>query len=325
MRPTRPSSKNAFEVLDVEDSGDESFEASNSGSSTESESDSNNVSMKEISTMLPSKTVPEHSSKASKPHLRTKKSDKAKGKRRQRSQSPARDSVDAPPSDKQRRIAPAQLGREASNVSLTSDAGRASRTRNVIYEFYEHVDLNKYGVPGDDGDKHYKCLHGASKIITVKRSQKHSVNGLVGHLLRRVPPMHRLYEILKRRSESPTQEELDIAAGKNHLDSAAASAYLGKLETASNSILAAFRKQTGESVSLCLILNLLHANCSAGYFAASADPRRVTAASPVDIAASQHSIAASFLMTAASSVFIAAWSPLPRKIIWGYHAALTMS
>ncbi|KAJ7107353.1 hypothetical protein C8R44DRAFT_941074 [Mycena epipterygia] len=113
-------SKNSFEVLDVEDSGDESFEASASGSSTESESDSNNVSMKEISTMLPSKTVPEHSSKASKPHLRTKKSDKAKGKRRQRSQSPARDSVDAPPSAKQPRICPAQLSREDSNMTSTS-------------------------------------------------------------------------------------------------------------------------------------------------------------------------------------------------------------
>ncbi|KAJ7912827.1 hypothetical protein B0H13DRAFT_1516258, partial [Mycena leptocephala] len=120
--------------------------------------------------------------------------------------------------------------------------------RNVIYEFYGRVDLNKYGVPGDDGDKHYKCLHGASKIITVKRSQKHSVNGLVGHLQRRVPPMHRLYEILKGRSESPTQDELDIAAGKKHLDTTKASAYLGKLETASNSILAAFRKQAGDSV-----------------------------------------------------------------------------
>ncbi|KAJ7132528.1 hypothetical protein C8R44DRAFT_553486, partial [Mycena epipterygia] len=120
--------------------------------------------------------------------------------------------------------------------------------RNVIYEFYEHVDLNKYGVPSDDGDKHYKCLHGTSKIITVKRSQKHSVNGLVRDLQRRVPPMHRLYEILKGRSEPPTQDKLDIAAGKKHLALAAASAYLGKLETASNSILAAFRKQAGDSV-----------------------------------------------------------------------------
>ncbi|KAJ7880135.1 hypothetical protein B0H13DRAFT_2542404 [Mycena leptocephala] len=47
-----------------------------------------------------------------------------------------------------------------------------------------------------------------------------------------------------------------------------------------------------------------------GYFAASADPRRVTAASHGNIAASQHSIAASSLMTAASSIFITAWSPL---------------
>ncbi|KAJ7891021.1 hypothetical protein B0H13DRAFT_1887346 [Mycena leptocephala] len=113
--------KNSFEVLDVEDSDDESFEASASGSSTESESDSNDVSMKEISTMLPSKTVPEHSSKASKPHLRTKKSGKAKGKRRQRSQSPAWDSVDAPPSAKQPRIVPAQLSREDSNMRIEDD------------------------------------------------------------------------------------------------------------------------------------------------------------------------------------------------------------
>ncbi|KAJ7124698.1 hypothetical protein C8R46DRAFT_1250867, partial [Mycena filopes] len=74
---------------------------------------------------------------------------------------------------------------------------------------------NKYGVPGDDGDKHYKCLHGSGRVITVKRSQKHSVNGLVGHLQRRVPPMYRLYELLKGRTEPPTQDELDIAAGKN--------------------------------------------------------------------------------------------------------------
>jgi hypothetical protein len=49
-----------------------------------------------------------------------------------------------------------------------------------------------------------------------------------------------------------------------------------------------------------------------GYFAASADRRRVTAASPGTTAASQHPIAASSLVTAASSISIAA--PLPLTI-----------
>ncbi|KAJ7182072.1 hypothetical protein C8R46DRAFT_1210612 [Mycena filopes] len=80
----------------------------------------------------------------------------------------------APPASKRARVAP--LGREDSNVTATSAGGR---TRSAIYHFYELVPLNRYGVPGDNGDKHYKCLHGSGRVITVKRSQKHSVNGTV--------------------------------------------------------------------------------------------------------------------------------------------------
>ncbi|KAJ6620923.1 hypothetical protein B0H10DRAFT_1945746 [Mycena sp. CBHHK59/15] len=218
------ASKNSFDPLDVDDPEDVDFEADSSGVETSEVEEI--ISMAEVSDMLPSKTVPERSGRAGAcPQLRRKdkKSARALGKRKQHSMSPDGTLSDSP--------------------AAAKTVKRSDRSRNPVYLFYKPMDLNRYGVPGDTGDKHFKCLHGSGKVIMVKKSQKYSVNGLVGHLSRKVPPMYRLYEILKDRKTPPTEVEILIASGKQRLDSATATQYLGKLEAASNSIITAFRKQ----------------------------------------------------------------------------------
>ena len=49
--------------------------------------------------------------------------------------------------------------------------------RNPIYLFYENVEWNSNGEVGNPGDKHYKCLHGNMKILTVTKKMKYSLNG----------------------------------------------------------------------------------------------------------------------------------------------------
>jgi hypothetical protein len=70
--------------------------------------------------------------------------------------------------------------------------------------------------------------------------------------------MYRLYEVLKGRPTPPTDEELLIAAGKKVLDPEAASAFLQKLESASNTIIEAFNQQNlKNAVSLKVIYFLV--------------------------------------------------------------------
>jgi hypothetical protein len=49
--------------------------------------------------------------------------------------------------------------------------------KSPIYLFYEIVTNGPDGTPGDDGDVHYRCVHGSHKICTIKRSMKSNVNG----------------------------------------------------------------------------------------------------------------------------------------------------
>ncbi|KAJ6589775.1 hypothetical protein B0H10DRAFT_807757 [Mycena sp. CBHHK59/15] len=191
--------------------------------------------MQEVSDMMPSKTPERSGRSGTRPQLRQKKgkSDKAKGKRKQRSLSRDRELSDTAPARKISGTATVEAVTDDGDVpssSQTHAQPRTEKTRNPIYHFYELTTLNGYGKPGDPGDKHYKCCHGSGKVITVKKTQKRSVNGLVSHLARKVPQMYRLYEILKDHMTPPTADELDITSGK-------------KLEAASNSILTAFRKQ----------------------------------------------------------------------------------
>jgi hypothetical protein len=66
--------------------------------------------------------------------------------------------------------------------------------------------------------------------------------------------MYRLYLVLKDRSDSPTEDEKAIAAGKRMLDPSQAAEYLGQLERASTSIVEAFKQQQQHSaVSLLCV------------------------------------------------------------------------
>ena len=56
--------------------------------------------------------------------------------------------------------------------------------KSPIYYFYEIVTNGADGTPGDDGDIHYRCLHGAHKICMIKRLMKGNFNGVFSSLCR---------------------------------------------------------------------------------------------------------------------------------------------
>ena len=51
-------------------------------------------------------------------------------------------------------------------------------TRNPIYYFYEKVERDAKGSVGNIGDKHYKCLYGNRKVLTITKAMKSCLNGL---------------------------------------------------------------------------------------------------------------------------------------------------
>ena len=67
--------------------------------------------------------------------------------------------------------------------------------------------------------------------------------GLVNHLHVHFPAMHRLYLVLKERSEGANEDEIAVAQGRKPLDPTKASKYLQQLETASANITQMFAKQ----------------------------------------------------------------------------------
>lgn len=67
--------------------------------------------------------------------------------------------------------------------------------------------------------------------------------GLIGHLKNNFPAMHRLFQLLKDRTEPPNEDEKAIAAGRKSLDSTTAAEYLKQLENASTNIVDLFNRQ----------------------------------------------------------------------------------
>lgn len=41
----------------------------------------------------------------------------------------------------------------------------------MIYNFFDDVPFNSKGKVGDEGDQHFRCLHG-NKVVTVKKKAK---------------------------------------------------------------------------------------------------------------------------------------------------------
>ncbi len=131
--------------------------------------------------------------------------------------------------------------------------------KNPIHLFYEVVPTSDDGKLGDDGDIHYRCLHGVHKVCTIKRTMKSNLTGtfnIVFHLsnlsvaftvlvnnLKSVTPMYNLYRILKDRDKPPTSDEIATASGKKVLDGQTEAEHLKILEMSTENIKKAFEDQ----------------------------------------------------------------------------------
>ncbi|KAF8874673.1 hypothetical protein BD779DRAFT_1406474, partial [Infundibulicybe gibba] len=75
--------------------------------------------------------------------------------------------------------------------------------------------------------------------------------GLIGNLKSASPPMFQLYTILKERpaSEPITQEEIDIASGRDSWQPGKVADYVKKLEATSENIARAFEKQAASAAA----------------------------------------------------------------------------
>jgi hypothetical protein len=138
--------------------------------------------------------------------------------------------------------------------------------------FYEIVNTNASGRPGNKGDVHYRCLHGLHKICTITQGMNGNLHcnvsflpiillinfmrysGLKNHLRVHIAPMYQLYCVLNGRPEPPTAEDIAIASGKKPLSEKAQAEYIKKLESASENIKRAFQEQEARAaVSVCVV------------------------------------------------------------------------
>ncbi|KAF8235557.1 hypothetical protein L208DRAFT_1126290, partial [Tricholoma matsutake] len=114
--------------------------------------------------------------------------------------------------------------------------------RNRIYYFYKSVGQNANGEVGNPGDKHYKCLHGSMKVLTITKKMKYSLNG--DNLKAVLAPMYCLYLAMKEQlPDQITMEEIAVASGNKVLDPGAVSEFLHKVESSNVTIRSAFEKQ----------------------------------------------------------------------------------
>ncbi len=146
-------------------------------------------------------------------------------------------------------------------------AAAKSKKKSAIHYFFEPVQFDAKGnkIPGEPGDKHYRCLHGSHKVITILGTSRSNLTSaqsplcfdclladelstaLVNHLKLHFPAMHCLYTILHGHTQPPTDEEIEIASGKRKLDMKATTDYLKKLEIASKNIVQAFQRQATQA------------------------------------------------------------------------------
>ncbi|KAF7964435.1 hypothetical protein HWV62_7982, partial [Athelia sp. TMB] len=226
---------NSFDPLTIEEASDADDDDYQSGSDvpglegpSDEDSDSDDevqITNSELADALPRKTVAERGPAS---HHQTRKADK---KRKQ----PAKSAAVTASSSKRARVEDAlddddELPAAPGPGPVQSKAfGR----KNPVYYFYEEVQVNAAGEPGQRGDKHFKCYHGSRKTLTVTKAMHFSLNGLILHLKTHFPHMHRLYAALKARDTPATDEEKAIASGRKVLDTKEASEYLAAIEAAS--------------------------------------------------------------------------------------------
>ncbi|KAK0229620.1 hypothetical protein EDD85DRAFT_733696, partial [Armillaria nabsnona] len=110
---------------------------------------------------------------------------------------------------------------------------------------------NSDGKPRNHGDKHFKCYHGNQKVLTITLTMKGSLNGLIGHLKTCSAPMYCMFLALRAHLDSTPkavilEDEISIANGSKNFDPQVAEVYLKQMESESENIIRAFRKQSGE-------------------------------------------------------------------------------
>lgn len=88
------------------------------------------------------------------------------------------------------------------------------------------------------------------------------ITGLIGHLHTHFPAMFWLYEILKRKPNPLTPNEIAIAHRETVLYSNTVNAYLVYLEHETNTLINAFNKQILKSdVCYCNLFHMLISDC----------------------------------------------------------------
>ncbi|KAJ7262065.1 hypothetical protein C8J57DRAFT_1232190 [Mycena rebaudengoi] len=179
------------------DPEDPTYSGDDQGDDSDSEADAA-ITHEEVAEGLPSKTVPEGST-------RRQKDPKAKEPTRKRKK-PRTETLPS------KTTAPVPNTQESVDVPR---AQRAQRTRNPIWHFFNNITDTDHGQNADEGDKFYRCHHGEStNIHRITLLMRYCVNGLTGHLKTHAPDMYRFFEILKRRGTPLTEEEVAIAEGK---------------------------------------------------------------------------------------------------------------
>ncbi|KAF8472377.1 hypothetical protein DFH94DRAFT_636686 [Russula ochroleuca] len=116
--------------------------------------------------------------------------------------------------------------------------------KNPVYLFYEVVANGADGTPGDDGDVHYCCLHGAHKVCTIKRSMQSNLNGVCSFFFCSTF----LTDRDLNRDEPLTHAEIDVASAKWQLDGNREHEFLEKLNRLSGNIKKAFQDQQARAV-----------------------------------------------------------------------------
>ncbi|KAF5319077.1 hypothetical protein D9758_018663 [Tetrapyrgos nigripes] len=215
------------DLLDIKDSDNEDDDFFSDGETDDDSSDDNIViDAKEIIEILPSKTNPAAGSK------RKTRSDLNKGKSTKR----------------QRQSAP-QRSHSTSTVNETSNTSPSTKNQsacqNPIYLFFEEVHSDVDGSK-EEGVKYFKCWHGSQRVLKITKKMRGNLNGLVGHLRSHFIAYYQMYEVLNKRSEPPTEEEINIASGKVRLDPDVARSYLEQLESLSHNIKDMFAQQSSK-------------------------------------------------------------------------------
>ncbi|KAK0445077.1 hypothetical protein EV421DRAFT_1902535 [Armillaria borealis] len=107
-------------------------------------------------------------------------------------------------------------------------------------------DSDPQALPTDKSHKTNPIYH----LYEVWPTNAHSEPELITHLKYHAPAMYWLYEIMKSRSNPPTEEEIQIASAQKVLDPTAAMHYLEKLAKASGDLDVAFTCQAVQAAGV---------------------------------------------------------------------------